>query len=154
MTPTRILIAGLLVAVLAAGLAVGRLSDGDKGGASRGREGVVSSSAEEIRLPGLWLGEAYRNSRPVVSLTKMPGQEINGLFYVLIAPARELVAIEPYSNDRPIGWKTVKTPVGDALVNEKQDTAWIEDPQGKPLRIYSYTGQVQDVLRVLQRRPD
>lgn len=154
MTPARLTIGLLVVAALGIGLLIGRSSGSDSQPAVSQREGAVSSSSEEIVMPGLWLGKKYRQAVPMLSLTKMPGQEMNGLFYALIAPARELVAIEPYPKDRPIGWKTVKTPVGDALVNDKQDTAWIVDPQGKPLRIYSYTGQVQDALKALQKRTD
>jgi hypothetical protein len=151
MTRSRLFIVLLIVSALLVGVFLGRDSKQSPRPAGGGL--VVSSSEKAIRMPGLWLGTTFRGGVPMVSLTRVPGGKLNGLYYALFYPARALVAIEPFTGRQPSNAVVVKTPVGDAALSPDGKYAVMKDPQGNELKIQSYTGSVRDVLKVLRERP-
>ena len=158
MTRSRLTLASLVIVALLIGIFVGRGSN-QPAPSSKSNKPIVSSSAESIRMPGLWLGESFRGGMPILSLTMLFSGKLNGLYYAILKPdtplpAHALAGIDPLVGPQPVGWKTTETPVGDALVSPDDKYAVIDDPQGNKLRIHSYTGSVKDLLKSLQVTPD
>jgi len=117
------------------------------------KRSYVSTSPSEIRMPGVWLGKRFHGAIPVVSLAVLPGGNLNGLNYLLVYPTRSIVAIEPLMGKLPSGWRSVSTPVGEALLSPDNRYAVVTDPQGNKLKLQSYVGQAREVLSYLKIRP-
>ena len=148
-----VLLVGL--AMFAAGWFIGHrdFTTPSKPGYIRGT--YVSTSAEQLRLPGVWLGPVFNGSFPVIAMIRVRSSKLNGIYYSSVNGKLALGAsIESFRGPVPSDWKPRKTPVGTAYVDPLGYRAFIEDQNGNRLLISALANPLPRVLAALERRPD
>jgi hypothetical protein len=111
---------------------------------------VSISSPDQVALPGLWLGENYSGSSPLVALK--PSGAVNGIYYAAGEPLRTLASVSSGSAPQK-NWVKIKTPAGIAYTSPQPDIAFIKDPEGNWLQVRSYSGSILNLLNKLKPTP-
>lgn len=115
----------------------------------------VSTSARQLKLPGIWLGPIFNGSFPSVAMIRVRSSKLNGIYYSSVSGKLALGAsIESFRGPVPADWKPRKTPVGTARVDPLGYRAFIEDQDGNRLLVSALANPLPEVLDALQKRPD